>query len=387
MLMATMSWFAFALALLDTQPTRCQEIDVPSIPLASPSDLQSLSKKGVSDATTGESSSGDELVNALPTLIRLEPISKSKSHSPVVTALAMTSDRQRLIAAGDDHVIRVIDLQTGETIKTLIGHIDWVRAVEVAADGSWVLSCGNDGSLRRWNVETGTYEILFKASAALMTMAVDAAKNWVACAGFSNDIWIIDLRSGDSIKKLHCHGKDQRALAFSNDGKLLASGGRDGTVRVWDWQSDNQPAEQSLHRERIRSIRFSSDAQVVTTVGEDRRLIRYDFVKGQVLLDHKIIGGKLLSMTDVDESTVAVAGSDNTIRWVDVATGAEIQRLIGHDGSVAVMLCDGKILISGSFDTTIRTWNLSLAKRQARLEYEHPVSARFHDSGVSEKLR
>lgn len=346
-------------------------------PQTSPSDKDSII------ATRRE----NEPDGGFPTLIRLEPIASNQTHPPVVTALAMTRDRRLLIAAGDDHALRVIDLKSGTTLKTLDGHLDWVRSVGVAADGSWILSCGNDGTLRRWDVENGSSKILFRSPVALMTMTLDPQQTKVACAGFGNQLWVIDLQSDELIKTITLPSQDQRALAFSTDGSMLACGGRDGCVRIWKWQTEENAIEQQLHRERIRSVKFSNGDQVVTTIGEDRRLIRYDFVRGQIMLDRKIIGGKLLSMTDVNDKTIAVAGSDNTIRWIDVDTGAELQRLIGHDGSVAVMLCDGKTLISGSFDTTIRTWNLSLAKGQSTLEYEHPVSARFHDSGVSEKLR
>jgi WD40 repeat protein len=64
-------------------------------------------------------------------------------------------------------------------------------------------------------------------------------------------------------------------------------------------------------------------------------------------------------------------------------------KLIGHDGTIAVLRSHGNRLYSGSFDTTIRTWNISDALMQLDDEgrFVHPVSARFEDSGAQERIR
>ncbi len=86
-------------------------------------------------------------------LIQLAPVGDSK-RCPVVTAMSLHAESNTLAAAGDDHVIRWIDLKTGETVAILEGHEDWVRQLRFlsTSDGSLVLlSCGDDGKLIRWN--------------------------------------------------------------------------------------------------------------------------------------------------------------------------------------------------------------------------------------------
>ncbi len=96
-------------------------------------------------------------------------------------------------------------------------------------------------------------------------------------------------------------------VAFSNDGREIACGGRDGVVRIWNWTTDQQPFEQSLHRDRIRALRFSADDQEIISIGEDRRLVRYRHNTGQVVSDRVISTGRLLSMTFIDDESLAVA--------------------------------------------------------------------------------
>jgi len=321
-------------------------------------------------------------------LIRLTPLDTTAKYPPVVTAIGCSQNGKWLIAAGDDHALRIVQLADGRTLHTLQGHTDWVQAVSILEENRSIVSCSKDCTLRLWSAsEQWTSRLIHQGDVALMALATDKSNQLVACAGFGPHIWIYSLRDGSLLKTLTCGCSDQRALAFSSDGRQLACGGRDGIVRVWEWQSDHQPLEQTLHQDRIRSISFSENDSVISTVGEDRRFVRYQLRPGQILVERKIAGGRLLSMTSIDTETIAVAGSDNTIRLIEISTGNEISRLHGHDGSVAVMMRSGSQLVSGSFDTTIRTWNLSRAMQKNTGNYEHPVSARFQDSGAGEAVR
>ena len=321
-------------------------------------------------------------------LIRLEPLDSTAKYPPVVTAIGCSQDSKWLVAAGDDHAIRIVQLADGRTLHTLQGHTDWVQAVSMIEESRSIVSCGKDCTLRIWSAaDQWSSKILLRADVALMTLATDPTNQLVACTGFGPNIWIYSLRDGSLLKTLVSGCSDQRAIAFSSDGSQIASGGRDGIVRVWDWKTDLQPLEQSIHQDRIRSISFSENDSVISTVGEDRRFVRYQLRSGKILVERKIQGGRLLSMTSIDPETIAVAGSDNTIRLIEVNTGNEINQLHGHDGSVAVMVRTGNHLVSGSFDTTIRTWDLSQAMQKSTGNYEHPVSARFRDSGAGEAVR
>ena len=332
-------------------------------------------------------------------LIRLQPLPPYGMYSPVVTSLAASHDGKWLVAAGDDHAIRIVERSTGRLLKLLEGHTDWVQSVKLLEESRTILSCSNDGTLRAWssngpdwNTATDwSSRVLYQGPVALLCLAITPDEKSFAIGGFGNTVAVRDISSGDLIKEFICECSDQRTLAFSRDGRQLACGGRDGVLRVWFWtesvQDSAQPLEQKLHDGRIRMVSFSEDGTIVTTIAEDRRLIRYRIREGQVLLDQKITGGKLMAMTAIDSRLIAIAGADNTIRILDAECGREIHRLIGHDGSVAVLILSGDELISSSYDTTIRFWRLTKATQQDSSPYEHPVSARYVDSGVSDSIR
>jgi WD40 repeat protein len=321
-------------------------------------------------------------------LIRLEPLDPAAIYPPVVNAMAASNDGRLLVAAGDDHALRVVEIESGRILKTLEGHIDWVQAVVFDEKSNDIYSCAKDGTLRVWYHDQGwASKVIHQCTDALMALAIDGEHRRTAVTTFGHAIEIISLEDNSVVSQLSSPCDDLPALAFSSDGKQLAAAGRDGVVRVWNWQSNPTPLEQSLHRDRIRAVHFSLDGTEITTIGEDRRVVCYKPQLGQVVADRTLKGGRLLSMVFVDDSTLAVAGSDNTIRLINTTTGDELNQLIGHEGSVAVMAMAGPKLVSGSFDTTIRLWDLNRVKEVGKTStgrYVHPISSRFPDSGIGE---
>ncbi len=75
----------------------------------------------------------------------------------------------------------------------------------------------------------------------------------------------------------------------------------------------------------------------------------------------------------VNDDMVAIAGADNKIRLLDAQSESVVAELTGHSGTVAVMAPCGKFLASGSFDTTVRFWNLAELE-QARVQTSVPTS-------------
>jgi WD40 repeat protein len=99
--------------------------------------------------------------------------------------------------------------------------------------------------------------------------------------------------------------------------------------------------------------------------------------------------GKLMATCPLENGLVAVTGTDNTIRIVDLQNAKPIAKLVGHDGSVAVLHRTTTHLISAGFDTTVRTWNIeeSLSRMDESGRFVHPISAQFEDSSSQEPIR
>lgn len=306
--------------------------------------------------------------------VKLEPIGP-KDTAPVVTALVASNDGKVLAAAGDDHFIRIVDVASGETQRTLAGHTDWIQALVFSADGKQLYSAGNDGRILRWEQTDPAEPVqIAKLPYAIRSLSIASEKGLLAFGGFSDQIILWDVQANAVKHRLQCECEDQRCVRFSPDGTQILCGGRDGEVRVWDAATGELNAEFHAHRRRVHTAAFSADGTTVTSVGEDRKLIQYDLATQTVRLERELAQSKLMSMCMINDGMVAVAGADNSVHLYDVAEDKVVAHLKGHYGTVAVMAPCGEYLVSGSFDTTVRIWNLQSIETSA-VSSGIPVSA------------
>lgn len=305
--------------------------------------------------------------------ILMDPLPDRQS-PPVVTALTASHDGKYLAAAGDDHAIRIIEVETGRTINTILAHDDWIQSVVFASDSQTLFSAGNDGRVLQWNNSFPVEEkLIIELPYAIRMLSVSTEKELLAMVGFSDEIIVWDLRNSEVKFRLPCDCADQRCVRFSPDGNHLLCGGRDGELRVWDIPTGRLIVDVHEHQGRLSTAAFNADGSRVTSVGDDRRLIQFDIAQQRVVLRREMAPSKLMSMCMVNNDLVAVAGADNSIHLYDALADQVVARLSGHVGTVAVMTPCGNLLASGSFDTTIRIWDLE-SIGQTNLQYGKPVS-------------
>src|SRR5262249_3360667 len=135
------------------------------------------------------------------------------------------------------------------------------------------------------------------------------------------------------------------------------------------------------HVRRIRCLDFSPDGSKMASAGEDGRIKIWNSRKSEVLNEFKAGPAKVMSLLFYRHDRVATGGSDNVIRLWDISSGTELRRLEGHTGSVSALAADpeGKMLVSGSFDTTIRVWPLGTegaSATTARMDHRGDTEAR-----------
>jgi WD40 repeat protein len=145
------------------------------------------------------------------------------------------------------------------------------------------------------------------------------------------------------------------AVAFSPDGRRLASVSQDGTVKVWDVAT----GQEFLSLKGHDSVAFSPDGRRLASVGQDETVKIWDAATGQEFRTLKGHRTWVMSLAfSPGGGRLASASSDQTVKLWDVATGQESLTLKGHTGTVTsvVFSPDGRRVASAGRDGTVRVW-------------------------------
>ena len=233
-----------------------------------------------------------------------------------------------------------------------------------------------DESHTQWGLPDGAKARLGKGGINDITCSSDGALLAVAS---QIGIWIYDVQTRKALSLLTGHIGSVERIAFSPDGKTIASGGQDNALRLWDVETQTEIGTLEGHTGGPNSLFFSPDGRTLTSRDDDQTLRLWD-VKTQTQI-HTLEGytGTVESVSfSPDGRTLASGGQDNSVRLWDVATRAEIGTLFGHTGYVSSVSFspDGKTIASGSHDGTVRLWDVETQTEIGLLEgHIWPVSS------------
>ncbi|MBD3883176.1 hypothetical protein IFO70_15530 [Phormidium tenue FACHB-886] len=150
------------------------------------------------------------------------------------------------------------------------------------------------------------------------------------------------------------------AVAFSPDGKLLATSDGDGEIRLWQARDGRQMFTCRDHASWVKSIAFSPDSQILASSGEDQIIRLWDVATGQCYQDFRGHTNWVWAVAfSPDGELLASVSEDRTVRLWDTVTGDCLQILEGHTGGVCALAFspDGRIATGGE-DQTVRLWDI-----------------------------
>jgi len=310
------------------------------------------------------------------------------------TADAFSPDGQYLVSAGVDKYRQVwfslwgIDLD----IKQLKGHMG-VQCIAFSPDGRYLASGDRDWTIRLWEVATGRQVWQVKGHEhqdSVRSLAFSPDERCLASGGRDGVIRLWEVTTGREIRQMREEergllqklvGLGILCLAFSPDGRYLASTSNDETVRVWE-VATGQVVRRLKGREiGWESVAFSPDGQYLAS-GGGFTIQLWEFATGQEMhLVRMEVGGfmdtlargkpRVRSVTfSPDGQYLAWGSGDGTVRLWDVATGQEVRQLeakttIGVSG--IAFSPDGRYLAAAIFPATVQLWEVATGEEVRRL--------------------
>lgn len=297
--------------------------------------------------------------------------------------------------------IVVFDAATGREIRRLRGHETCVAGLALSCAGR-LASADDDGTIRVWDLAEGRELLRFTYDAALWVPAPSIALSFDGkvlahtCRALDSTVSVIDVDSGDQRLELDCgeygplrmvfspdgrhlaaplgatvlvreaetgrafprlKGSDATVLscAFSRDGKMLASGEEDGTIRLWEMTSGRQIGEMKSDMWGVSCLGFSPDGAKIVTGGMDGTVRLWDVAKGKEMLKPRNECYWIHSLSfSADGRRLATVAADNAIRIWETTTGRQVLKLKpNHLVSCVAFSPDGTVLAYGTRDVEI----------------------------------
>lgn len=261
-------------------------------------------------------------------------------------------------------------LPTTHFLQKSLDNVGSVNAIALSPDGQTLVSA-SFGTIRIWNVRTGRLVRTLNSvhsKKSVKTLAVSPDSSILASGGDDKNVILWDLKTGRRTRTIAAHTAAVNAITFSRDGQTLASGSDDKTVRLWNVRTGSRLRTLSGHAGGVNAIALSRDGKTLASGSEDKTVRLWNLGTGEV---RRIITGHRGPVTAVAFSPngqiVATASTDNTIRLSNVQDGKRTRTFKGHSSWVRTIAFspDSRTLISGGGDIIV--WDLKTGKERSSL--------------------
>jgi WD40 repeat protein len=305
-----------------------------------------------------------------------------------VTALAFTSDNQKLVVGGH-HELTVWDINQAKLEKRIATRAERTYALAWLPDGMLVVAGGRpgqEGDVRVYNMNGGNPKVVNGVAMldgvndkAVMIKQLLEADDSVLCLAVSNDgkklasggcdrmvhVWDLSagVASGQEEQAIENHADWVMGVAFTPDGQRLLTASRDKTAKVWDLKAKESLMTFPDHQNGVYGVAVKADGKMGFSVGEDGQLRRWNAAAdGKAVAPTGAHGKPAFKVVlHPKQPLLATCGADQSVRIWNADTLAAVRTLSGHTDWVYTVAFspDGNLLASGSWNGEVKVWKVT----------------------------
>ncbi|ETO20032.1 WD-40 repeat protein [Reticulomyxa filosa] len=265
-------------------------------------------------------------------------ISKTPQHNDVVENMQFSPDGSIVLSCSWDRTIRLWDVALQQEQKVLKGHTKGVKGARFS-----------QMTIRLWNVASGNEIEIIAGIVTFATFSPDSNK--ILWCSYDKIIRLWDIASKKVMQKFEGHLSIVEEAQFSNDGLTIVSASADHTIRMWDVGSGNILRVLRGHLDKVTGIHFSFDDQTLVSCSWDETIQLWDVISGKRLKQIKAhTNGVTRVQFSPDGQTIVSCSDDKTIRLWDVNSGRMLQQLDEHSDFVTGAQFSPDVLGMDAFD-------------------------------------
>lgn len=304
--------------------------------------------------------------------------------SPVFT-LSASRDGRWLASSGAGGRITVWDLTDPTVSRRLDTGGQYAGVTAISPDNRWLVSIsgplGGTNNFDLWDLGSGVR--LHRSSTAAALAADFSPDGTTLAVAQGTNIVLREVHDWREVRTFQGHTSEIWDVCFSPDGRQLASGSVDNTIRLWDVETGRAIRILTGHRDTVYAVAFAPDGQRLASASGDRTVRLWDVTNGAEISSYAH-AGNVMGVDFSPEGTRVASGShDGLVKLWDLRT-KKVETLRGHSQTVDQVrfVLGGVKLASGSWDGTVKVWDLQATAVQDMLEGKGAQAGRSQSSGM-----